>query len=37
MDALMADHTAEKTYYTESIRTTLSSDEVPDGLQVDYQ
>ena len=32
-DALMADHTAEKTDYTEAIRNTLSSDEIPAQLQ----
>jgi hypothetical protein len=29
VDQLMADHTAEKTYYTEAIRSTPPSDEVP--------
>jgi hypothetical protein len=28
-DALMADHTAEKTYYTEALRNSLGSEEVP--------
>ena len=32
MDALMADHTAEKTYYTEAIRTTPSERQIPDGF-----
>jgi hypothetical protein len=32
MDALMADHTVEKVYYTEAIRTTPGADEVPDGF-----
>ncbi len=32
LDILMADHTAEKTYYTEAIRSTPPSDEVPEGL-----
>ena len=32
MDALMADHTAEKIDYTEDIRSTPSPDEVPGGL-----
>lgn len=30
VDALMADHTAEKTYYTEAIRSTPSAEEAPD-------
>jgi hypothetical protein len=34
MDALMADHTAEKTYYTEAIRSSLNSDYVPEGFQI---
>jgi hypothetical protein len=34
MDALMADHTAEKTYYTEAIRSAPNSDDVPDGFAV---
>jgi hypothetical protein len=34
MDALMADHTAEKTYYTEAIRSTPNSDDIPDGFAV---
>jgi len=32
MDALMADHTAEKTYYTEAIRSVPPSQEVPGTL-----
>jgi hypothetical protein len=32
MDALMADHTAEKTYYTEAIRSAPDSNDVPDGF-----
>jgi hypothetical protein len=30
-DALMADHTAEKTYYTEGIRNTSADDQSPMG------
>lgn len=33
MDALMADHTAEKTYYTEAIRATPASDQIPEGFE----
>jgi len=32
-DALMADHTAETTYYTEAIRSTPGSDEAPAALR----
>jgi hypothetical protein len=32
-DALMADHTAEKTYYTEAIRSAPTSDEAPVELR----
>jgi hypothetical protein len=32
-DALMADHTAEKTYYTEAIRNVPSTDEAPAALE----
>lgn len=32
MDALMADHTVEKVYYTEAIRSTPVPDVVPDGF-----
>lgn len=32
VDALMADHTAEKTYYTEAIRSTPSAEEASDSL-----
>jgi hypothetical protein len=34
MDALMADHTAEKTYYTEAIRVWPNSEDVPEGFQI---
>jgi hypothetical protein len=34
-DALMADHTAEKTYYTEAIRTTPAENQLPDGFWTD--
>jgi hypothetical protein len=34
MDALMADHTAERTYYTEAIRSSPNSDDIPDGFQI---
>lgn len=34
MDALMADHTAEKTYYTEAIRNSPNNDDIPEGFQV---
>lgn len=37
MDALMADHTAEKTYYTEAIRTLPTSDDLPDDSQPNIQ
>jgi len=37
MDALMADHTAEKTYYTEALLTSPGSDDVPDGFQLNFQ
>ena len=33
MDALMADHTAEKTYYTEAIRVAPASDQIPEGFE----
>jgi hypothetical protein len=33
IDALMADHTAEKTYYTEALRSTPPADEVPAAFQ----
>ncbi len=33
-DALMAEHTAEKTYYTEAIRSAPDSNDVPDGYAV---
>ena len=33
VDALLADHTAEKTYYTEAIRSTVPADEVPADTQ----
>ena len=33
VDALMAEHSAEKTYYTEAIRTTPSAEEAPSSLQ----
>ncbi len=32
-DALMADHSAEQTYYTEAIRSTPSGNDVPAALQ----
>ncbi len=32
VDALMADHTAEKTYYTEAIRSTPAAEQAPEGL-----
>ena len=32
IDALMGDHTVEKVYYTEAIRSTPGPDEVPDGF-----
>jgi hypothetical protein len=32
-DALMADHTAEKTYYTEAIRSSPAAPELPDGAR----
>ncbi len=32
VDALMADHTAENTYYTEAIRSTPASDETPAAI-----
>lgn len=32
-DALLADHTAEKTYYTEAIRSTAPGDEAREALQ----
>jgi hypothetical protein len=32
VDMLMADHTAEKTYYTEAIRSTPAKEEVPEPL-----
>ncbi|HSU61195.1 MAG TPA: hypothetical protein VLI55_17940 [Bryobacteraceae bacterium] len=32
-DALMADHSAEQTYYTEAIRSTPSGNEVPAALR----
>ncbi len=32
-DALMADHTAEQTYYTEAIRSTPGVNEVPAALR----
>lgn len=35
MDALMADHTAEKTYYTEAIRTSPAENQLPDGFWTD--
>jgi hypothetical protein len=33
IEALMADHTAEKTYYTEAIRSTPAPDELPAAYQ----
>ena len=33
-DALMAEHTAEKVYYTEAIRSWPNSGDVPEGFQV---
>jgi hypothetical protein len=33
VDALLADHTAEKTYYTEAIRPTPASEEGSDAFQ----
>ncbi len=32
VDLLMADHTAEKTYYTEAIRSTPTADEAPEAV-----
>jgi hypothetical protein len=32
-DALMAEHTAEKTYYTEAIHSAPNSDDAPEGFQ----
>jgi hypothetical protein len=34
MDALMAEHTAEKTYYTEAIRSSPNNDDIPEGFQI---
>lgn len=33
VDALMAEHTVEKTYYTEAIRSTPTSEEAPEAIE----
>jgi hypothetical protein len=37
MDALMAEHTAEKTYYTEAIRSLPNTGDIPEGFQINSE